>query len=135
MGGTGGVLVVLDSDDDCPAQAGPNLLTRAAAVRVGLPIAVVLAKHEFESWFIAAAESIAGQLGLPADLQSPNDPESIRGAKEWLTGKMLGSRSYSPTLDQPALASRFDLGVALRANSFEKFHRETTRLLLTVPDN
>lgn len=134
VAGGGGVLVVLDSDDDCPAQIGPALLARAAGVRNGMPVAVVVAKSEFESWFVAAAESIAGKAGLPVDLQHPLDPESIRGAKEWLTQRMFGTRSYSPTLDQPALARQFDLAMARRAESFDKFHRETARLLAQVPD-
>lgn len=134
MAGGGGVLIVLDSDDDCPAQVGPALLARAASVRNGLPIAVVLAKSEFESWFVAAAESVAGSVGLPVGLQAPADPESIRGAKEWLTDRMLGTRSYSSTLDQPVLARQFDLARARRADSFEKLCRETARLLSQVPD-
>jgi Domain of unknown function (DUF4276) len=134
VAGGGGVLVVLDSDDDCPAQIGPALLARAAGVRNGLPVAVVVAKSEFESWFVAAAESIAGSVGLPVGLQAPVDPESIRGAKEWLTQWMIGTRSYSPTLDQPTLARQFDLVMARRADSFDKFHRETARLLAQLPD-
>jgi len=132
--GAGGVLIVLDSDDDCPATIGPALLARAESVRNGFPIAVILAKSEFESWFVAAAESLAGIAGLPLGLQAPADPESIRGAKEWLTASMLGTRSYSPTLDQPVLARQFDLASACRADSFEKFHRETERLLSEAPD-
>jgi hypothetical protein len=109
-------------------------LARADSVRNGFPIAVILAKSEFESWFVAAAESLAGIAGLPLGLQAPADPESIRGAKEWLTASMLGTRSYSPTLDQPVLARQFDLASARRADSFEKFHRETERLLSEAPD-
>jgi len=134
IAGGGGVLVVLDTDDDCPAQIGPALLARAASVRIGLPVAVVLAKTEFESWFVAAAESIAGSAGLPGDLRAPADPESIRGAKEWLTQRMASTRSYSATLDQPALARQFDLSSARIADSFDKLHRETARLLAQVPD-
>jgi hypothetical protein len=40
--GNGGVLVLLDADDDCPAQLGPQLLARARAERPGKRIAVVL---------------------------------------------------------------------------------------------
>lgn len=134
ISGGGGVLVVLDTDDDCPAQVGPTLLARAASVRYGLPVAVVLAKSEFESWFVAAAESVAGCAGLGVDLRAPADPENIRGAKEWLTQRMIGTKSYSPSLDQPALARRFDLAMARRADSFDKFHRETERLLAQVQD-
>jgi hypothetical protein len=73
-------------------------------------------------------------VGLPVGLQAPVDPESIRGAKEWLTQWMIGTRSYSPTLDQPTLARQFDLVMAQRADSFDKFHRETARLLAQLPD-
>ncbi len=131
--GRGGILIVIDADDDCPATIGPILLRRATKIRANLPIAVVVAKREFESWFIASAESLANHAGLPADLQSPADPENIRGAKEWLSQRMRGTRSYSPTLDQPSMAQQFDLELALRADSFEKFHREARRLILESP--
>jgi len=130
----GGVLVVIDSDDDCPAEVGPELLARASIALPALPVAVVLAKREMECWFIAAAESLASRIGLPSDLQAPPNPESIRGAKEWLTSKMEGSRSYSPTLDQPVLARYFDLDRALQAESFAKLHRDVQRLLEQAPD-
>lgn len=128
------MLVVVDSDEECPAISGPSLLERASVVRINLPVAVVLAKHEFESWFIAAAGSLAGCAGLRDDIQAPANPESIQGAKEWLTERMVGTRAYTPTLDQPLLASTFDLASALCAGSFEKFHREVERLLSQAPD-
>jgi hypothetical protein len=128
-GGHGAVLVLLDSDDDCPAITGPTLLHRARQARPDLPVAVVLAKCEFESWFLAAAESLRGQRGLPADLRAPPDPESVRGAKEWLSRRMPAGQSYRETLDQPALAARFNLDAARRADSFDKCFREIARLL------
>ena len=129
-GHPGGVLVVLDSDDDCPAEQGPALLARAVEARSDRPIGVVLAKREFEGWLLAAAESLRGQRGLPDNLQPPADPEAIRGAKEWLTGRMAAGRAYSPTLDQPALSARFDLDLAReRSESFDKFYRDTVALI------
>ena len=80
--GQGAIFILLDSDDDCPAQLGPELLCRARQVRSDLPIAVVLAKHEFEAWFLAAADSLSGYKGLKTDLTPPNNPEEIHGAKE-----------------------------------------------------
>ena len=56
--GQGAIFILLDSDDDCPAHLGPELLGRALQARSDLPIAVVLAKHEFEAWFLAAIESL-----------------------------------------------------------------------------
>lgn len=128
ISGQGAIFILLDSDDDCPAQLGLTLLHRALQVRGNLPIAVVLAKCEFEAWFLAAAGSLCGHRGLSSDLQSPKNPETIAGAKEWLNQRM-GNRKYRETLDQPALTARFDLDQARYADSFDKCYRDITRLL------
>lgn len=129
--GQGGILVVLDWDwnNGCPATDGPALLKRAMVVRGDLPIAVVLAKKEFEAWFLAAAKSLRGKHGLPNDLQSPAEPEGIRGAKEWLSDKMPQGRSYAETTDQPAFATLFDMNMARRADSFDKCYRAIEKML------
>jgi hypothetical protein len=133
VGRQGGILVLIDSDDDCPASLGPQLLDRARKTRSDLPIGVALAKREFEGWFLASAESLRGRRGLPDDLNPPPDPEAIRGAKEWLTRQMSGGARYSETLDQPALAAAFDLDQAAgRSDSFEKCLREITGLILAL---
>ena len=128
-GRRGAIFVVLDSDDDCPATLGPELLGRARKVRPDLPISVVLAKREFEGWFLASAESLRGLRGLASDLKPPPDPESIRGTKEWLTARMTAGRSYVETLDQPALAASFDLLQARTAPSFDKFFRDVVAVI------
>ena len=128
IGGRGAILIILDSDDDCPAQLGPELLCRARQVRSDLPIAVVLAKREFEAWFLAAADSLRSYKGLTNNLESPNNPEEIRGAKGWLKQRR-DSRKYRETLDQPGFTARFDLNQARRADSFDKCYRDIARLL------
>jgi hypothetical protein len=133
VGKQGGILVLIDSDDDCPAELGPQLLDRARKARGDLPIGVVLAKREFEGWFLASAESLRGQRGLPDNLTSPSDPEAIRGAKEWIVRHMIGGGTYSETLDQPALTAIFDLDqAAARSDSFDKCLREVTGLILSL---
>ena len=127
--GQGAIFIVLDADDACPAQLGPELINRVSQTRSDLPIAVVLAKYEFEAWFLASAESLRGQRGLRDNIQPPNEPETIRGAKEWLTHRMEGSRTYSETHDQPALAALFDMEQARQADSFDKCYRDIVSLL------
>ena len=134
IGGQGAIFIIFDSDDDCPAELGPALLRRASQARSDLPIAVVLAKHEFEAWFLAAAESLRGQRGLKNDLHSPDNPEAIRGAKEWLSQRMEDSRTYRETQDQPALAALFDIEQARNADSFDKCYRDIVRLLSELRD-
>lgn len=130
LAGSGGaLLILLDADKDCPAQLGPALLHRAQTARSDLQSAVVLAKCEYEAWFLAAAESLRGQQGLPAQLAAPADPENVRGAKEWLTSKMPQGQRYKPTVDQLALTKLFDLDQARRADSFDKLYRDVGRLL------
>ena len=127
--GQGAILIILDSDDDCPAELGPALLHRVSQVFHNVPIAVILAKHEFEAWFLAAAESLRGERGLRSDIDSPSDPEAIRGAKEWLRDRMQSGKTYRSKRDQPALATLFDIEQARQADSFDKCYRDIVRLL------
>ncbi len=125
----GGVLVLLDADNDLPCELGPRLLGFAQQVRPDRRIRVVAAEREFEAWFLAAAESLRGRRGLPADLTAPEDPEAIRDAKGWLTQRLAG-RSYRETIDQPALTAVFDIASARRARSFDKLYRDVESLFL-----
>lgn len=123
------VLVLLDADDDCPAKLGPVLLERCMTA-VALPTAVVLANRELESWFLGAKESLRGVRGIGATATAPQSVESIRGAKEHLSGNMH-PRRYIAVDDQAALAARVDLQLARRrCPSFDKFMREVERLSL-----
>lgn len=129
-GADGRILILLDADDDCPALLAPELLQRARAVSAGRPVRVILAKAEYEAWFLAAAISIAGRRGIRKDAAPPSDPESIRGAKEQLRKLMPPGRRYRETIDQPALTEVFDLAAAQAAPSFDKLWRDVKSLLL-----
>lgn len=122
----GGIVILLDSDEDCPAELGPRLLERVRSARADRPSSVVLAKKEFEAWFLASAASLRGYRGLPADLAPPTEPEEIAGAKEWLRERM---GSYASTIDQTALTTQFDLTLARQAASFDKCYRDITSML------
>lgn len=127
------VLVVLDADEDCPAELGPALLQRAMCVACGqLQCAVVLPKTELESWFVAAVVSLRGQRGICADAAPPADPERIGDAKHWLTRQMT-NRTYVETDDQPAFAELFDFSLVLpNCRSFRKFDKEVRAILLSL---
>ena len=124
----GRILILLDANGDCPAEVAPAILERARAAGSGRRIEAVLAKYEYEAWFLAAAESIAGKRGIAPEASAPPEPESVRGAKEWLDYRMQGS--YRPTADQAALTARFDLASARhRSASFDKMWRAMAALL------
>ena len=130
-----GVIVVLDSDDDCPSRLGPELLVRARAA-TALPIAIVLAQKELECWFLGAKESLRGTRGIRPDSSPPPDPEAIRGAKERLTQNMIARRRYLAVDDQAALAETMDLSQAeARCPSFARLVQKLHHIAQTIQAN
>lgn len=105
------VLVLLDLDDGCPAEKGPELAARIRAMEeLPFSVAVVCAKCEYEAWFLASLESIQRQNYL-------DDPEAIRGAKEWL-GREFG---YREVRDQSRYTQQLDVTLARqRSRSFRR---------------
>ncbi len=128
--GRGAILIILDADDDCPATRAPELLSRAQGQRPDIPVRLVIAKSEFEAWFLAAARSLRRQHGVRENAVPPEDPESIRDAKGYFQRTLLvEGRRYSPTVDQPALTALFDISEARVAPSFDKLYRDLDGLL------
>jgi Domain of unknown function (DUF4276) len=123
------MLILLDADDDCPRSLADDLKARCRVGHPDLLISIVIAKKEYESWFLAAARSLSGKRGLAERVDPPDDPESIRGAKEWLTTHMPSDQSYSPTRHQAAYSELMDLSEARRERSFRKFEKEVGSLL------
>ena len=120
-GSSGRILIVLDAEDDCPRDLTTEILRRATATQSDRHIQVVLAKREYEAWFLAAANSLADHRELRTDMAAPDVPESVRDAKGWLTSHMPRGRAYKETRDQPPLTDRFDLHRAPRvAPLFDK---------------
>lgn len=97
-------------------------------MRADRSIRVVLANREYEAWFIAAAESIAGHRNLRLGLIAPEDPETIRDAKGWLAQFSHPNTAYRETLDQPAFTQIFDLHQARTCPSFNKLCRDMASL-------
>lgn len=126
-GDAGWVLVLLDADDDCPAEKGAEILAQAKVVIPHRRVAVVLANREYEAWFVAAAPSLNGTRGFVyREMDAQVDPEKPRNAKGWMRERMLAS--YGETTDQPAFTARFDLEMAYeRSRSFRKLCSEWDR--------
>jgi hypothetical protein len=131
--GCDAILLMLDADDDCPKELAPDLLGRARRTSADIPAAVVLAKSEFEAWFLGSLESLRGVRGLAETAMSPEKPEDIRDAKGFLSRQMTGGRTYVEVDDQPALAERFDFQLARhRCPSFDKFIRDAESLVAAL---
>ena len=133
-----GFLLILDRDDETdPSKLCGELAAHIKACRGDSPSIVVMPNREYEAWFLASAESLRGVRGLRDDLTAPQNPEAIRGAKEWLADRSAGAKRYAETADQAALTSQFDMAAA-RANSpsFDRAYSEIERLFLAlIPDS
>jgi hypothetical protein len=131
-GGRGGVMLLLDANSDCPAVRAPQLLRRLMAVVGDLPTSVVLAKREYEAWFLATASSLRTHRRVRDAASGPPDPEAIAGAKEYLARQiLLAEAAYSETVDQAAFTAIMDLAQALRCRSFRKLCSDFARLTET----
>lgn len=128
-GAGGWILVLLDADDDCPAELGPRILQRAQAVVAHRRVSVVLANREFEAWYLAAAKSLDGKRGFSLMESVVDAPDAVRNAKGWLS-KRMGTGRYRETTDQPAFAAVVDLQLAYdNSRSFRKLCSEWTKQL------
>lgn len=125
------ILVLLDADRDLPCQLAPELSRTAHDCRSDRDISCVIANVEYETWFVAAADSLDDYLNVPADDPSVRRPEAGRCGKKWIERHFRGVR-YSPTVDQPRMTARMDLGLCRqRSPSFDKLCRELQRRLTT----
>ncbi len=133
----GGVLLLLDGDARridgkrfCAARIAKRLAREATRARAGelFSVAVVFACQEYESWLIAAVESLGGKPlddGRPGVRPGTVPPEKDlelgpRDAKAWLGAVMPGG--YSPTKDQAGLTQAVDLD-QIRNRPIRSFRR------------
>ena len=117
------VLVLIDSEGDCPKNLAPKLVAWAKGARSDADVACVLPHPMFETWFAGAAVSLRGVNGLPPDLAEPDDPEGKQLGKSWLRRQL--PRKYSETVDQPQFAALIDVGQCRQKSaSFDKLCRE-----------
>jgi hypothetical protein len=138
------IFVLLDADKECPRTLAASLLARAQAlVPPDYPIGVVVAKREYEAWFLAAFPSIrfrqaltelARELGFRLtrhSLPRGMDVEAIADCKKEVA-KLLGLKKYSPAEHQPALTRilPFTREMSRRSRSFRKLLKELHGLLV-----
>lgn len=124
------IFVLLDADDDCAVTHVPGMSRWAQEAVPQMPSAIVMARREYEAWFLAALESLRGKRGIRQDAAYEANPEQVRGAKGVVSRMMPQNAPYSETADQPALSAHFDLKAAYaRASSFRKLVKELCRIL------
>lgn len=108
--GRGGVIALVDGDDDCAVELAAQIRARYSGHR---QFALLVSVREYESIFLAA-------LGV-------EQPEAVRGAKERLV-ELTGNR-YRETVDQAKLTAAVDLGSARDCRWFRKFEKDLLAIL------
>lgn len=132
--GNGWIVVLLDADDDCPVSRAAEISRRAKALIPHVPLSIILANREYEAWFIAAAASLHGQRGFDAGSDYPADPDTVRGAKAWMSRHLPLGRKYYEKADQPAFSQWMDLALASgNSRSFRKLCSEWKRHVGQAP--
>lgn len=129
VGNSGGIIILLDSDKECPVTVAKKVLAAAREARSDIEIRVVVAQVEFEAWFLAAINSLRGKRGLLDSVEPPANPEAVTDAKGWITRHSRSGSPYRETIDQAAFSAVFDLAEARSARSFDKFCRDVLSLL------
>lgn len=123
----GAILVLMDADKGCPLKIAEEFVSRINTLGTKFPVVVVIAKCEYEAWFLASLDSIAGKglegrAGLPlGTAYADTDVETLVGVKGWLSRHIPGSRRYKETFDQAPMTRLLnpDL-VAPRSRSFRR---------------
>lgn len=123
------VLLMFDADEDCPKKIVEALTNILDEVDPRIDLATVIPCVEYETWFVAAADSLKDFLDLRPGDDKILDPETERLGKKWVQDRFLPQR-YSETADQVRLTSRMDLQLCReRSPSFDKLCRELQKRL------
>ena len=122
----GAVLVLVDADKQCPLEMAQGFSQRISAIGIRFPVVIAVAKCEYEAWFLASLETIAGVTldggyALPADLTYADEVEGRVGVKGWITRQLPDGRIYKETAHQASMTKLIDLDrVRQRSRSFRR---------------
>lgn len=128
----GSILVLIDADDKCPKELADSLASRSKELGLDKPTAVVCAKREYETWFLASLDTIKGKgrAAISDTASFTGEIESFGGVKGWLSDQMPPDRTYKETTDQPSLTSFIDLSLAhANSRSFRRLCHAVEELL------
>jgi len=131
-GKEGLILILLDAEEDCPAELADRIRSGAAPLIGDVQLSVVLAKRMFENWLAASAHTLTKNERFRKELTAPEKPEEISG-KTWIKRSLLPYVAYSEPVDQPAFTRLLDPEAASRCRSFRKLTKEIQSALSQTP--
>lgn len=103
------ILWVIDCDDGDPNQHLSDLNELLSREFCPQPVCFALMVKEYESLFLADSTTSKSILKIPDSIDFPVDPESVRGAKEWLSKGMPSGSAYKETLHQEKVTAKLNL--------------------------
>jgi hypothetical protein len=129
------VLVLLDADDECPKTLATGLAQRVRVAGSKFPVAIVAANREYEAWFLASIESIAGsgKFALPVGIHYDEDVEAPRDVKGWLSAQMPQGNAYQETGHQASMTNLIDIAVARQnSRSFRRMYHAVEEIVAAI---
>ncbi|MBI3480555.1 MAG: DUF4276 family protein [Nitrosomonadales bacterium] len=128
------ILWILDFDcDDCQCvmKEADALLVRAHEIYPDWPIEIAFMVQEYETLFLSDKTATRSVLkSIPADTDFPADPESVRGAKEWLSKAMPKGVTYKETVHQAKITATLNFDHLIgHSPSFAHLDRALARLV------
>jgi hypothetical protein len=104
-----GLLIIRDSEDDCPKEVAPRISNFISEIDPKFPVAIVLMYREFETLFLSISHHLAGleltyatksKILLNPGFRIDFSPESKRDAKKELNDLFPGNMIYKPSIHQ-----------------------------------
>jgi hypothetical protein len=122
-----------DRQEDCPAELAKHFVNRIRAYGARRSVAIVFARREYEAWFVASLETIAGSSGIPAGTLFDGEVEELANPKRWVGSRFPRTRVYKETEDQAAMSEMIDFCLAAkRSRSFRRFTHAMSDLVRSI---
>ncbi|OWV78026.1 hypothetical protein ATY77_29610 [Rhizobium sp. R634] len=100
------ILVVCDADEECPVELKELIEKHMGAEDAFVKHAFVAPQPEYETWFLAAADSFANHADCVQPIPPIGNLLQIRDAKGYFERNILKQgRFYSETVDQPKFSA------------------------------
>lgn len=135
------ILVLCDSDNDCPVELGKHFSERIKSLKAPKPVAIAIACREFETWFLADIENfigkpLNGRPGISRTTKLSVKCESIASAKGWISQHLPADRNYKETTDQAAMSGCLDISNTYKnSRSFRRLNKALDELLSSIHSN